>query len=101
MLCAEMADVWARSRLCLTEFVRNANLDVRRSIIPQLKLDETLYSPELRTLVKEAIEIGRAGTRTNTSAIARPYSSERSIYITHFRGEAMMRHGFKIGSSGY
>ena len=58
---AEMTDVWARKRrLCLTEFVRNTDLNVRRSIIPQLKLDETAYPPELRTLVKEAIEIGRA-----------------------------------------
>jgi hypothetical protein len=56
----ELKDVWLRRRfLFLREFVANENVDVRRSIIPELNLDETVYPDDLKPLVAQAIEIAR------------------------------------------
>jgi hypothetical protein len=43
----------------LTEFVSNADTQVRRCIIPSLDTDESAYSPDIRGLVAVAIEIAR------------------------------------------
>jgi hypothetical protein len=54
-------DVWQRERcLFLREFVTNANVHVRRSIIPGLNLDEAAYPDDLKPLVAQAIEIARS-----------------------------------------
>jgi hypothetical protein len=56
----DLKDVWERKRcLFLREFVSNENVDVRRSIIPSLCLDETAYPAEIRPLVPIAIDIAR------------------------------------------
>jgi hypothetical protein len=56
----ELKDVWDRKRcLLLREFVANENVDVRRSIIPSLKLEEAVYPDDLKPLVSRAIEIAR------------------------------------------
>jgi hypothetical protein len=45
----ELKDVWERKRcLFLREFVSNENIDVRRSIIPSLNLDEAAYPTDLK-----------------------------------------------------
>ena len=50
----------ARQReLLLREFVRNASLDVRRSIISKLSLDSQNDPPELKRLVAEAVRVAR------------------------------------------
>lgn len=48
-----------RSRM-LWEFVHNANLDVRRRIIPRLRLEPEAYPEELRSLIPIAVEIARS-----------------------------------------
>lgn len=48
-----------RRRLLLQTFVRNPSVDVRRSIIPSLHLDPSVYPIELRPLIDEAINIAR------------------------------------------
>ncbi len=56
----ELKDVWLRKRcLFLREFVTNENVDVRRSIIPSLTLEEAAYPDALKPLVAQAIEIAR------------------------------------------
>jgi hypothetical protein len=56
----ELKNVWERKKcLFLREFVSNENVDVRRSIIPSLKLDESVYPDDLKPLVPKAIEIAR------------------------------------------
>jgi len=56
----ELKDVWERKRcLFLREFVSNENVDVRRSIIPSLCLDEAAYPEALKPLVSIAIDIAR------------------------------------------
>jgi hypothetical protein len=56
----KLKDVWERKdRLFLQEFVSNENLDVRQSIIPSLKLNESVYADDLKPLVSKAIEIAR------------------------------------------
>lgn len=56
----KLNDVWQRKgAIYLKVFVSNENLDVRRQIIPSLRLDENTYSDELKPLVKQAIEIAR------------------------------------------
>jgi|SRR5579871_1413898 len=57
----ELEDVWERKRcLLLREFVTNENVNVRRSIIPSLKLDQAAYPDDLKPLVTKAIEIARS-----------------------------------------
>lgn len=54
-------DLWERKRkLLLQLFVSNSSLDVRRSIIPSLKLDTSAYPESHRPLVERAIEIARS-----------------------------------------
>ncbi len=56
----ELNDVWLRKRcLFLREFVANADVHVRRSIIPSLNLDEARYPDDLKPLVAQAVEISR------------------------------------------
>ena len=56
----ELKDVWERKReLYLTTFINKDNVEVRRQIIPSLKLDESVYCDELKPLVGQAIEIAR------------------------------------------
>ena len=56
----ELQDVWERKRcLFLRKFVANENVDVRRSIIPSLKLDLSAYPDDLKPLVAKAVEIAR------------------------------------------
>lgn len=56
----ELQDVWERKRcLFLREFVSNDNIEVRRSIIPSLCLDEAAYPDVLKPFVSRAIEIAR------------------------------------------
>jgi hypothetical protein len=56
----ELKDVWERKRsLFLREFVSNENVDVRRSIIPSLNLDEADYPNDLKLLIAQAVEIAR------------------------------------------
>jgi hypothetical protein len=56
----EIEDIYVRRRsMYLQEFVSNRNLDVRRSIIPNLVLDPNKYPENLAPLVEEAIQIGR------------------------------------------
>jgi hypothetical protein len=56
----ELKNIWLRKRcLFLREFVSNANVHVRRSIIPSLTLDEALYPDDLKPLVAQAIEVAR------------------------------------------
>lgn len=58
---AEAPDLWARIDGCmLREFVANADLEVRRQILPSLKLAPAAYPDELRPLVSRAIEIARS-----------------------------------------
>lgn len=45
--------------LFLKEFVKNTDLDVRRSLIPFLKLKPELYPDNLKPLVAKAVEIAR------------------------------------------
>ncbi|PHQ34793.1 hypothetical protein [Rhodopirellula bahusiensis] len=53
-------DVWERKRATfLRVFVSNANLDVRRQIIPSLKLEENAYPESLKPLVQQAIDIAK------------------------------------------
>jgi hypothetical protein len=55
-----LGDLWERKRrLLLKTFVSNPNVDVRRSIIPSLKLNAADYPEDLRPLVARAIEIAR------------------------------------------
>jgi hypothetical protein len=57
----ELGDVWKRARtLYLRTFVSDADVDVRRSLIARLTLDDTAYDPADRPLVPEAIRIARA-----------------------------------------
>lgn len=57
----DLKDILARERsIYLQEFVSNRNLNVRRSIIPQLTLDHQLYPENLAPLVKEAIRIAKS-----------------------------------------
>jgi hypothetical protein len=57
----EGADVVAAWReTSLREFVRNEHLDVRRCILPQLRLNPASYPPELHTLVDAAVAIARS-----------------------------------------
>jgi hypothetical protein len=64
---SKLNDVWERRRrLFLCEFVSNDSIDVRRSIIPSLKLDEAVYPDDLKPLVAEATQLP-ATTRTITS----------------------------------
>lgn len=57
----EIEDVWQRKRsLLLRTFVLNANVSVRRSVVPRLNLRPEAYPPELRPLIDEAIRIGRS-----------------------------------------
>jgi hypothetical protein len=44
----------------LREFVTNADVNVRRSIIPSLNLDEANYPDDLKPLVAQAIAIARS-----------------------------------------
>ncbi|HEX8210142.1 MAG TPA: hypothetical protein VF584_08135 [Longimicrobium sp.] len=44
----------------LREFVGNEDLEVRRRIIPQLRLEPERYPLELRPMVGRAVEIARA-----------------------------------------
>ncbi|MFD0631633.1 hypothetical protein [Catenulispora yoronensis] len=44
----------------LREFVGNENLDVRRCILPGLRLDPESYPPEVRALVDTAVAIARS-----------------------------------------
>jgi hypothetical protein len=54
-------DVWRRKReTYLRIFVANENVNVRRQIIPSLKLDESLYPEELKPLVSQAIDLARS-----------------------------------------
>jgi hypothetical protein len=56
----ELNDVWHRKRcLFLREFVTNADVNVRRSVIPSLNLDEADYPDDLKPLVAQAVEIAR------------------------------------------
>ena len=56
----EFKDVWEQKRcLFLREFVSNENVDVRRSIIPSLCLDEAAYPEALKPLLSKAIDIAR------------------------------------------
>lgn len=54
-------DVWERKRATyLKVFVFNQDLDVRRQIIPSLKLDENAYPEKLKPLVNQAVAIARS-----------------------------------------
>jgi len=54
-------DVWERKRATyLRVFVFNQDLDVRRQIIPSLKLDENAYPEKLKPLVNQAVAIARS-----------------------------------------
>lgn len=54
-------DVWERKRSSyLRIFVSNQDLNVRRQIIPSLKLDENAYPDALKPLVNQAIAIARS-----------------------------------------
>jgi hypothetical protein len=44
----------------LREFVENADLDVRRRIIPMLSLEPEVYPEEMRSLIPIAVEIARS-----------------------------------------
>lgn len=56
----ELKDVWDRKRcLLLREFVSNESVDVRRSIIPSLCLEEAAYPEVIKPLVSRAIDIAR------------------------------------------
>jgi hypothetical protein len=56
-----LQDVWERKkRLFLETFVANASVEVRRSIIPALKLDPQAYPHSYRPLVARAIAIARS-----------------------------------------
>jgi len=48
-----------KRRLLLETFVTNPNVDLRRSIIPSLNLDPSVYPESHRSLVAKAIEIAR------------------------------------------
>jgi hypothetical protein len=55
-----LSDLWERKRRLLLEtFVSNPSVDVRRSIIPSLRLDATAYPESHRPLVEQAIKIAR------------------------------------------
>lgn len=57
----ELAGLWERVRCrMLREFVGNPDLDLRRRIIPSLKLEPEAYPEALRALVPVAIEIARS-----------------------------------------
>lgn len=58
---ADCDDLVQRERdMFLTEFVRNDDLDVRRSLIPALELRSTnAFSESIRPLVKQAVKIAR------------------------------------------
>ena len=57
----EVADLWERLRCrMLREFVGNPDLDVRRRILPSLKLEPEAYPEELRPLVPVAVGIARS-----------------------------------------
>ena len=54
----DLSDLAGRQNaVLLTEFVRNANVDVRRSIISKLPLDPNNYPAQLRGMVGEAVRI--------------------------------------------
>jgi hypothetical protein len=56
-----LSDVWQRwKHLVLETFVSNPDLDVRRSAIPHIDLDETSYDWTYRPLVAQAIAIARS-----------------------------------------
>jgi|ERR1700677_608895 len=58
-----LAGLWERKRKLLLEtFVANPNVDVRRSIIPSLRLDPTVYPAHLQPLVPQAIAIARSSS---------------------------------------
>jgi hypothetical protein len=44
----------------LREFIDNPNLDVRRRIIPMLRLEPDMYPEEVRSLIPLAVEIARS-----------------------------------------
>jgi hypothetical protein len=53
-------DLWLRKRcLFLQTFISNADVHVRRSLIPSLVLNPTAYPDTLQPLVNEAIQIAR------------------------------------------
>src|SRR4051812_36341666 len=55
-----LTDVWERKRkLFLETFVSNSNLDVRRTLIGNLNLDESAYPDSHKRLVARAIQIAR------------------------------------------
>lgn len=59
--CEDLSDLRNRMRVqMLQEFVYNEDLEVRRRIIPALKLEAEYYPEELHPLIQRAIEIARA-----------------------------------------
>lgn len=54
---ADLAAEW--QEVALREFVGNDDLDVRRSLLPGLRLDSRAQPAELRSLVDEAVRIAR------------------------------------------
>jgi hypothetical protein len=57
----DLGALWERARrLYLRTFVSNPHVDVRRSLIAHLNLDESAYDPDDRPLVSQAIGIARA-----------------------------------------
>jgi hypothetical protein len=57
----KLTDVWRRkAEAYLRIFVTNEDLDVRRQIIPQLRLDESAYPDHLKPFVQRAIDIARS-----------------------------------------
>jgi hypothetical protein len=57
----ELADVRQRLRCqMLQEFVANPDLNVRRRIIPMLRLEPEVYPEELRPLIPLALEVARS-----------------------------------------
>jgi hypothetical protein len=62
-LCEEyegLDDIRLRKRvLLLNEFVKNGNVDVRRSIIAQLSFERELYPPDCWPLLPQAVKVAR------------------------------------------
>lgn len=77
----DLSDLWQRRHnLRLQEFVRNENVDVRRSLIPSLKLNEAHYPLELRFLVSQAIRIAQAHPDTYIRSRLKVQLGESSLY---------------------
>ena len=55
---ADIVAAWREA--ALQEFVGNENVDVRRCILPMLRLNPASYPPELHALVNAAVEIARS-----------------------------------------